>query len=161
VTAVNTDTGFSKTLDANEAGEFLFSDLPPGNYNVTATATGFAKGTISNFPVQLNRTNSIRIVLDVATQNVTVEVNGSAPPINTTPPRTEGTFESKEPADLPNASIGPLGVLNLALLQPGVTTSGGVGYGAGPSVGGQRPTNNNFTIEGVDNNDKSVTGPLV
>ena len=161
VTAVNTATAFSKTVEANEQGEFLFVDLPPGTYNVSASAQGFAKATISNFPVQLNRTNSIRIVLDVATQSVTVEVSGAAPPINISTPQIEGTFEARQTADLPVASTGPLGVLNLALLQPGVTTSGGVGYGAGPSVGGQRPTNNNFTIEGVDNNDKSVTGPLV
>ena len=161
VTVVNTQTGFTKTLTANDQGEFLFSDLPPGSYNITATAAGFAKATISAFPVQLNRTNSVHISLDVATQVVSMEVNGAAPPINTSTPQIEGTFESKEASDLPVASIGPLGVLNLALLQPGVATSGGVGYGAGPSVGGQRPTNNNFTIEGVDNNDKSVTGPLV
>jgi hypothetical protein len=42
-----------------------------------------------------------------------------------------------------------------------VATAGGVGVGTGPSVGGQRPRNNNFTIEGVDNNNKSLTGPLV
>jgi len=53
------------------------------------------------------------------------------------------------------------GVLNLSLLAAGVGTSGGVGVGSGPSVGGQRPRNNNFTIEGVDNNNKGVTGPLV
>ncbi len=47
------------------------------------------------------------------------------------------------------------------MLSAGVATSGGVGVGTGPSVGGQRPRNNNFTIEGVDNNNKSVTGPLV
>ncbi|MBI3644889.1 MAG: TonB-dependent receptor [Acidobacteriales bacterium] len=35
-----------------------------------------------------------------------------------------------------------------------------LGAGSGPSVGGQRPRNNNFTVEGVDNNDKGVTGPL-
>src|SRR6185312_4119460 len=49
----------------------------------------------------------------------------------------------------------------LSLLNAGVTTSGGSGYGTGPSVGGQRPTNNNFTIEGIDNNSLSVTGPIV
>jgi len=53
------------------------------------------------------------------------------------------------------------GVLNLSLLQAGVASSGGVGYGSGPSIGGQRPTNNSFTIDGVDNNSKSVTGPVV
>ena len=42
-----------------------------------------------------------------------------------------------------------------------MATSGGIGVGTGPSVGGQRPRNNNFTIEGIDNNNGSVTGPLV
>ena len=36
-----------------------------------------------------------------------------------------------------------------------------IGAGSGPSVGGQRPRNNNFTVEGVDNNSLSVTGPLI
>ena len=42
-----------------------------------------------------------------------------------------------------------------------MASSGGIGIETGPSVGGQRPRNNNFTIEGIDNNDKGVTGPLV
>jgi TonB dependent receptor len=36
-----------------------------------------------------------------------------------------------------------------------------MGDGVGPSVGGQRPRDNNFTVEGVDNNNKSVTGALI
>ena len=47
------------------------------------------------------------------------------------------------------------------MLNAGVGSSGAVGLGSGPSVGGQRPRNNNFTIEGIDNNSGSVTGPLV
>jgi hypothetical protein len=46
------------------------------------------------------------------------------------------------------------------MLSPGVTNANAMGLGAGPSVGGQRPRDNNFTIEGVDNNNKSVTGNL-
>ena len=63
-------------------------------------------------------------------------------------------------ADLPSASTGS-GVINLSLLSAGVASPSGTGYGVGPSVGGQRPTNNNFTIEGVDNNSLAVTGPVV
>ncbi|HEX8115991.1 MAG TPA: hypothetical protein VF521_01850, partial [Pyrinomonadaceae bacterium] len=51
------------------------------------------------------------------------------------------------------------GVNNLALIAPNVSSSGGVGVGTGGSVGGQRPRNNNFMLDGIDNNDKSVTGP--
>jgi hypothetical protein len=52
-------------------------------------------------------------------------------------------------------------VLNLSLLNAGVASTGGIGVGTGPSVSGQRPRNNNFTVEGVDNNNKGVTGPVV
>ena len=43
-------------------------------------------------------------------------------------------------------------------MSAGVASSGGIGLGDGPSVGGQRPRNNNFNVEGVDNNRKDVTG---
>jgi len=58
-------------------------------------------------------------------------------------------------------SNGLFGALNLSLLSAGVSSNGGIGQGTGPSVGGQRPMNNNFMIEGVDNNNKTITGPLV
>ena len=85
-------------------------------------------------------------------------VTAAPPAIDTTTAQVQSTYETKQASDLPSASIGQ-GVLNLSLLSAGVASSGGVGVGTGPSVGGQRPRNNNFTVEGVDNNDKSVTGP--
>ena len=51
-------------------------------------------------------------------------------------------------------------MLNLSLLGAGVVSAGGYGTGEGPSVGGQRPRNNNFMIEGSDNNRKDVTGSV-
>ena len=51
-----------------------------------------------------------------------------------------------------------MGVLNFSLMGAGIASSGGLGVGDGPSIGGQRPRHNNFTIEGVDNNRKDVTG---
>ena len=80
--------------------------------------------------------------------------------IDTTTAQLQNTFTAQQLTDLPSASSGS-GVINLSLLAPGVATSGGIGVGTGPSVGGQRPRNNNFTIEGIDNNNGSVTGPLV
>src|SRR5204862_3012230 len=64
-------------------------------------------------------------------------------------------------ADVPFPTRGPSRILNLSLLSSGVASSGAIGSGSGPSIGGQRPRNNNFTVEGIDNNSKSVTGPLV
>jgi hypothetical protein len=87
-----------------------------------------------------------------------VEVSASAVAIDTTTAQLQNTFDTQQMMELPTASSGS-GVINLSLLAPGVATSGGIGVGTGPSVGGQRPRNNNFTIEGIDNNSGSVTGP--
>ena len=160
VAVENVATGVTKTTTTNERGEYRFGNLPVGTYNLRAVAANFAETTISKFEVELNKISSLSITLQVGKQVTTIEVSGAPPPINTTSAQIENTFSKKESADLPIASIG-LGVINLALLQAGVASSGGVGAGIGPSVGGQRPRNNNFTIEGVDNNNKSVTGPLV
>ena len=75
------------------------------------------------------------------------------------PPRCRHHFRAPHVGS-PDCSGGS-GVINLSLLNAGVGSSGAVGLGTGPSVGGQRPRNNNFTIEGIDNNSGSVTGPLV
>ncbi len=88
-----------------------------------------------------------------------MEVSASAATIDTTTASVQTSFTSTSMSDLPLS--GTSGIINLSLLSAGVGSSGAVGLGTGPSVGGQRPRNNNFTIEGIDNNSGSVTGPLV
>ena len=156
----NVATGVKTSTTSRDQGEFRFGNLPVGTYTIRASKTSFATTTITNFAVELNKTASVIIMLEVGQQTTTVEVSGATPLINTTTAQIDNTFDTNVTTDLPVSAIG-LGVLNLALLQSGVSTSGGVGAGTGPSVGGQRPRDNNFTIEGVDNNNKSVTGPLV
>src|SRR5262249_24188374 len=158
ITATHTDTGKAFTTTTNASGEFRFSNLPIGAYTLNATAPGFKATVIKDFPVELNKTASARMELQVGEVNTTVEVTSAAPTIDTTTSQLGTTFDSKL-ADYPTVAAGASGVLNLSLLQPGVGSSGGIGAGSGPSVGGQRPRNNNFTIDGIDNNDKGVTGP--
>lgn len=110
--------------------------------------------------IDLNKTSTIPIVLQVSSVAGSVDVTSAAATIDTTTAQISGSYTSQQTSSLPIASIGQ-GVLNLSLLQAGVASSGGIGVGTGPSIGGQRPRNNNFTIEGVDNNAKSVTGPNV
>ncbi len=160
VAVENVDTGLKVTVQGNDKGEYRFTNLPIGAYNITASAAGFATATVSRFPVELNKANTAQITLQVGQQVTTVEVTGAPAPIDTTTPQIEGTFDERQSANLPNASIG-LGVLNLALLEPGIASAQGIGAGTGPSVGGMRPRDNNFTIDGVDNNNKAVTGPLL
>ncbi len=160
VTATNTATGVKSMTQSNASGEYRFNNLAIGNYDLSAGSAGFASSMLENFKVELNKTVTGNLVLSVSGGTTTVEVADAAPAIDTTTSQLQTTYDQKQARDIPSAAIG-LGVLNLSLLSSGVANSGGIGAGEGPSVGGQRPRNNNFTIEGVDNNNKALTGPLV
>jgi hypothetical protein len=159
VIAENPATGVKSSSETNAQGEYHFRNLPIGKYNLTASAVGFGPSSLRDVIVELNKNSTANLTMQVGQVATAVEVQESAATIDTTTAQVQNTFEAKAVADLPTASVG-LGVLNLSLLSAGVASSGGVGAGTGPSVGGQRPRNNNFTVEGVDNNSKSVTGPL-
>lgn len=160
VTVKNNATAVENTTTSTSAGDYRFENLPVGAYTVTVNAPGFTKAEASNVMVQLNQTVTLNMTLQVGQSTTSVQVTESNVAIDTTTAQLQNTFESKQMTDLPVTATGS-GVLNLSLLPPGVATSGAVGVGSGPSVGGQRPRNNNFTIEGIDNNSGSVTGPLV
>lgn len=158
VVATRVETNQSFTTSTSASGEFHFGNLPVGAYTLTATAQGFKATVLKNFPVELNKTATARMQLEVGEVSVTMEVTSAAPTIDTTTDQLGTTYDNKL-QDYPTVAAGNSGVLNLSLLQPGVASSGGIGAGSGPSVGGQRPRNNNFNIDGIDNNDKGVTGP--
>jgi hypothetical protein len=160
VEAVNSETGVKYTAEAGDTGEYRFNNLPVGNYKITASAENLATTTINNFKVDLNKTTTLPITLELKGAATSIEVSSVSVALDTTTATLANTFEDRFSSDLPVATTGS-GVLNLSLLGSGVSSSGGVGAGSGPAVGGQRPRNNNFMIEGVDNNSKSVTGPLV
>jgi hypothetical protein len=160
ITAKNDATGVETTTKSAATGEYHLGNLPPGTYTVTVAAPGFTKAQLRAVAVTLRQITTENVKLDVGSNVETVEVSAAAAAIDTTTASVQTSFETRNMADLPIASGGS-GVINLSLLNAGVGSSGAVGLGAGPSVGGQRPRNNNFTIEGIDNNSGSVTGPLV
>lgn len=159
VTAKNVATGIETNVTSSSSGQYRLPNLLVGRYDLNVTATGFTAAQLRNLEVRLNVTATVNVTLQVGEAKTVIEVTGSSVSIDTTTAQVGSSFESKQLADLPVTSSGS-GVLNLALYSAGVSTSGAVGVGTGPSVGGQRPRNNNFTIEGIDNNSKSVTGPM-
>ncbi len=160
VVARNDATSVENTAQTTSAGDYRFENLPAGTYTLTVNAPGFNKAEVKNITINVSVTATSNVTLAVGQSSTTVTVSEAAAAIDTTTAQVQTTFESKQLSDLPSTSTGS-GVLNLSLLSPGVSTSGAVGVGSGPSVGGQRPRNNNFTIEGIDNNSGSVTGPVV
>ena len=163
VEVVNLGTGQIVATTTRGAGEYLFSNLPVGTYKLTVTSPNFKAAVLPDLPVELNKTNTANVKLEIGTNSTTVEVSGEAPPVDTTTAQLQNTYDSRLSTDLGMTGTGGpgAGVLNLSLLSPGVTNASAMGLGVGPSVGGQRPRDNNFEVEGVDNNLKSVTGALI
>ncbi len=159
ITATNKDTGVKYTSITNAIGEYRINNVPVGRYDVSASAPGFSTATLAGAELQLNKTSTVNVVLQIGTVTTALDVQDAAVALDTTTAQLQNSFDQRQAIDLPAASSGS-GILNLSLLGAGVASSGGVGYGSGPSIGGQRPTNNNFNIDGVDNNSHDVTGPL-
>jgi hypothetical protein len=160
VAATNNATNVKTSKQTNASGEYRIGNLPPGQYDVSASSAGFTPATLKNVSVVLNQVATANLTLEVGSTTTTVNVSEATVVIDTTTAQVQNTYTAKSSEDLPTTSTG-FGVLNLSMLTAGVASAGGVGVGigTGPSVGGQRPRSNNFTVEGVDNNEKSTTGP--
>jgi len=164
VTVTNEGTGVVVSVTTGSSGEFRAPNLLPGQYDIAVSSAGFQPFTVHGITIELNKTATKNVTLSVGT-TATVEVTAEAGvALDTTSTNLTQAFENTELSVLPSTTSGGstgFGVLNASLLSPGVASAGGIGIGIGPSIGGQRPRNNNFTIEGIDNNNKAVTGPLI
>ncbi len=162
VEATKRDTGVTTTTTTGSAGGYRFENLPVGTYKIVVKSSGF-KTAVQQVDVVLNQTGTLNVVLTLGATTESVEVSGVATTIDTTSAQLQSTYDARFSQELGITSAGGIGagVLNLSLLSPGVAQASSLGIGVGPSVGGQRPYNNNFTVEGVDNNNKAVTGNLI
>src|ERR1700733_7009896 len=164
VTVTNEATGVAVSINAGAGGEFRAGNLLPGTYDLAVNSPGFQPYTLRGLTIELNKTSTENVTLSVGA-TTTVEVTAEAgAALDTTTTNLSQIMGNQELSELPSTASGGstgFGVLNASLLSPGVASSGGIGIGIGPSIGGQRPRNNNFTIEGIDNNNKALTGPLV
>lgn len=166
VTITKRSTQTSNTTQTSGSGQFEFNNLLVGeDYEVNVEAAGFKILTLSDVKVRLNQITDLSAELTIGTIGESVTVtSGGTELVETTTANLSKSFTGRQVVELAQTNVGGAfggGVNNLALIAPNVSTSGGVGVGSGGSVGGQRPRNNNFMVDGVDNNDKSVTGPQV
>ncbi|HET9790095.1 MAG TPA: carboxypeptidase regulatory-like domain-containing protein [Candidatus Angelobacter sp.] len=153
VTLRSVDTNQTYASTSNQTGYYILSNIPPGNYELTVTSTGFGKYAQ---PVSLRvaQVATIDINLHVAGASETVEVRTEAPVIE--PSRTEvsNVIETQQIQALP---ISGRLFTDFALLTPGVTT-GRISLQStftDPSVtrisfGGQRDLSNSVTVDGAD-----------
>ena len=158
---LNEATNIRVSANTDGLGRYRFNNVLVGMYKLTASKAGFQTASLQNVQVQLSRTSTANLALEVGAVSTTVAVTEAAALLDTTSAQVQTTYDRRQATMLPLTGISTLGVINMSLLSAGVSSGGGVGYGTGPSVGGQRPTNNNFMVDGIDNNNRSITGPIV
>ncbi|HEY0730069.1 MAG TPA: TonB-dependent receptor [Pyrinomonadaceae bacterium] len=162
-------TGEVRETDTNDEGTFTVTNLEPGQYSVTVEAQGFQPVTFQALQVETNA----RVPLDVkfselsaATSSVTVTAD-AAPLVESETSVRGDLITGRQVTDLPlpQRNFTLLAGLSPGVVRPNLGLLGGGGQNNTEStrfresggsvlvVNGARATNNNFTLDGVDNNE--------
>lgn len=164
VKLVSATTNASRTATTNASGEFQFSQLAPGRYNLTVSASGFEPSEKNGMDLLVGQPATVNVTLTVASVTSQVVVTTDIQPaLNTTDATMGNAFASQQVEQLP---IEGRNVPDLLTLQPGVTFLGrtddnngtnAVGNNTSDSrsgaVNGGRSDQSNITLDGVDVND--------
>ena len=154
LTLTRPDTGFTVTMKSNSAGAYIFQQLDPGTYQLTADASGFAAQTVQ---VQLlvDQPATLNLTMNVAKSETTIAVQAQTT-LNTTDASIGNAVGNELVQALPSEGRN---VPDLLSLQPGVLyLSHNVDQdedGRSGSVAGARSDQGNLTLDGVDNNDQT------
>jgi hypothetical protein len=163
VTATNKATGQTRTATTNDNGEYKIDLLPAGRYDIKASGPGFADGTSENVELLVGNTSNLPFTLNPSGVTGTVTVTSG-----------ETELVSKEktdismnitPRDVQDLPINGRDLANLAYLAPGVkpvdsydpTKNRIAIFG----VNGSSGRNVNVTVNGIDNKDNTVGGPVM
>jgi hypothetical protein len=159
ITIKNEGTGQERHTTTSSGG-FNAPNLLAGIYTVTVEIEGFKKYVRKGVEVRQNQVTEVAIALELGAVTTVVEVNASGELVQTTTSDLASSWDNRAVTELvlPSVGINP-DPQNLAILLPGTTTQSGGVAGYGGSIGGNRPRNNNFVLDGVDNNNMGVTGP--
>jgi Carboxypeptidase regulatory-like domain/TonB dependent receptor len=160
VQLTNQATGVQRNAVTDSSGYYSVPELQPGVYDVSVSRDGFATQKLSNVHLEVNQSEALNFRMSITASTQTVQVNADIQQINTTSATRAEVVGHTAIVELP---LNGRQFNQLTLLTPGAVplVQGGqqgaftVKLGAGsvsPSVDGQRPQQNNYTMDGVLNN---------
>src|ERR1700747_3200415 len=156
VTATNLSTNATRSATTSASGFYSIPNLVPAAYTIKFEKQGFTSVDIKSATLTTAQVLTLNASLKVGSVQEVVEVNGSAiAPVETESTQLSTLISNKTITDLPLLTRNPY---ELILLSPGTNLMSN-DFTGGISVNGSRDRNNNFLLDGVDNNDTSVPGP--
>jgi outer membrane receptor protein involved in Fe transport len=160
VTVAGQGNGVTRTVATDEDGTFVVSNVPPGTVDLTATAAGFNELSRRGLVLEVGKTISLDLALSLGNVRETVTVN-TAVAVDTSRSVVDAVIPSSFIDTLP---LNGRNFLELALLVPGNAPAPNFDPTKSNSVlissAGQLGRGGNIMIDGADNNDDVVGGPL-
>jgi len=161
VTLVSEETGLSRTLTTDSHGEFQAPSMPTGSYTVTAEAQGFKLASVSNLQLSVDQRVKVDLKLEIGAMTETVSIEASRPLVQTSSSDLATTVNTKQIETLP---LNGRNFVQLTRTVPGVARgipganidgAGSLAWRASASfsANGQRPRDNNYMLDGIDNNE--------
>ena len=155
VTVVAKTTGVTREVTTGSGGTYSLVNLQPNAYTLTVEKSGFQQAIFNDVNVTVGEVVPLNAKLQVGTAITEVNVNAvTQAPIETDTYQLSTIIDSQAITNLPLILRDPY---QLVLLSPGVVSGTSVG---GAAVNGARERNNNFLLDGSDNNDSGVPGQL-
>ena len=156
ITVTNLDTGLALNTKSNDSGVFVISPLKIGNYSVSAKVEGFAPLTQTGLRVDIQTRLGVNLILQPGSVSSTVEVNTDVPLLQSQDGSVQQIISAKAIDETP---LNGRNFVYITQLTAGIAPPGGNTRGAGSGdfvANGQRATQNNFILDGVDNNTNLV-----
>lgn len=164
ITATNVRTNISRATTTDDAGRYLVSGLPPGEYKVTAEHPGFSKEIRQGIELTVGRDAVVNFGLRVGAITDQVVVVGDAPLVNTTSSEISALVDQRTIVELPlnGRDLFQLATLQIGVVNVGPLTDIPLNSGTGAvkmSINGGRINFNNFLLDGTSVNEVQNTTP--
>ena len=151
----NQETGMFRETVSGPDGTFIASGLVPGTYQVTAELQGFKKFERKDLRLEVGKTSSIDVAMAVGSIEETITVTTESPLVDVTSKEIGGNITSETLVKLPSVNGNFVGFVGLLPgIVPSISTES---FGSDSiSVNGQDPRNNNYMLDGGNNNDDVI-----
>ncbi len=154
IRVINEATAAVREVQTNEVGYYTVPLLPPGRYRMEVQAEGFRSINRTGIILQVDQAATVDFVMELGAVTEQIEVTADAVQLNTVDASRGQVIENQRIVEMP---LNGRDYNQLALLSAGTVQPVGGRFG-GFSSGGQRTTQNNYLLDGVDNNGAELAG---
>ena len=157
VTLTNEGTGAALSLTTGSDGSYTFSPVRIGSYKIDASAQGFKTVSQTHVVVNVGANVLVNLKLPAGSVSETVEVTGAVPVLQTQDASVGQVMDTRNVNNLPlnGRNFTFLAQLSAGVNSPQADTRGNASTGAF-SANGFRPAQNNYMLDGIDNNSDTV-----